>query len=132
MNIKETIWNKASGFYVGVVGAAFALVTLFVYIAMDSMYFTWLVALGLMLGIVVFGVSALLKFRIGIVISYLCYMFALYHFLVLEVDYRMDVLVDPAQGFMALDAIFLVACAFFLAAIIVTIVSSCMKQDKNQ
>lgn len=44
MNIKQIMQNKRSGFYVGAAGALLALVTLFIYLAMNSMYFTgWVV-----------------------------------------------------------------------------------------
>ena len=54
---------------------------------------------------------------------------AFYHFLVLEVDYRMDILVDT--GFKGLDVIFIVAVVFFLLSIAAGIVGSCMKQEKE-
>lgn len=124
--------NKGSGFYVGLAGALLALITLFVYIGMNSDYFTWLVVLGLVAGIAAFLVAEVLRQPIGIVLSYVCYLFAFYHFLVLEVEFRMDTIVDPAQGVGALDAIFFIAVAFFLLSVITTIVSSCMKQEKTE
>lgn len=132
MNIKTIIQNKRPGFYVGAAGALLALVTLFIYISMNSMYFSGWVVAGLVVGIVVFILAALFRLRFLYILSYAGYMFALYHFLVLEVEYRMDVLVDPQQGFFALDGIFYVACIAFLACIVVTIVASCMKQDKDE
>lgn len=132
MNIKTIMQNKRPGFYVGAAGALLALVTLFIYISMNSMYFSGWVVAGLVVGIVVFILAALFRLRFLYILSYAGYMFALYHFLVLEVEYRMDVLVDPQQGFFALDGIFYVACIAFLACIVVTIVASCMKQDKDE
>lgn len=132
MNIKQIMQNKCPGFYVGAAGALLALVTLFIYIGMNSMYFTGWVVAGLIVGIVAFAVAALLRLRFLYILSYGGYLFALYHFLVLEVEYRMDILVDPAQGFLALDGIFYAACIFFLACIIVTVVASCLKQDKDE
>lgn len=128
MNVKEIISKKSSGFYVGAVSSVLALVTLFVYIGMNSMYFTGLVVAGLVVGIVAFVVAAVLRIKILNFVSYFSYMFALYHFLVLEINYRMDILVDT--GFAGLDAIFIVAVIMFMAAIVTGIVSSCMKQEK--
>lgn len=128
MNLKEIISKKSSGFYVGATSAALALVTLFVYIGMDSMYFTALVVSGLVVGIAAFVASAVIGNKILNFISYFSYMFALYHFLVLEIDYRMDILVDT--GVAGLDAIFIVAVVMFILAIVTGIVSSCMKQEK--
>lgn len=132
MNIKQIIQNKRPGFYIGAAGALLALVTLFIYIAMDSMFFTPLVVLGLIGGIVFFLLAAFFRVRAGYMLSCACYMFAMYHFLVLEVEYRMDVLVDPAQGLFALDGIFYAAVVMFFACIIVTLVASCLKQEKEK
>lgn len=128
MNVKEIISKKSSGFYVGAVSAVLALVTLFIYIGMDSMYFTGLVVAGLAVGIAAFVLSAIFSNRIMTFISYFAYMFALYHFLVLEINYRMDILVDT--GLAGLDAIFIVAVVMFIVTIVTAIVSSCMKQEK--
>lgn len=128
--IGEKIRNKAVGFYVGAAGAVMALVTMFVYIGMDSMFFTPLVILGLIFGILVFLASEWFDVRVGQVLSYVCYMFALYHFLVLEITYRMDAII--IDGLMGLDAIFVVATLFFLIGIVATIVGSCMKQNKSE
>ena len=92
MNIKQIMQNKRSGFYVGAAGALLALVTLFIYLAMNSMYFTGWVVAGLIAGIVVFALAALFRLRFLYILSYACYMFAFYHFLVLEVEFRMDIL----------------------------------------
>lgn len=132
MNIKQIMQNKRSGFYVGAAGALLALVTLFIYLAMNSMYFTGWVVAGLIAGIVVFALAALFRLRFLYILSYACYMFAFYHFLVLEVEFRMDILVDPQQGFFALDGIFFAAVITFIACIAVTIVASCMKQEKTE
>lgn len=132
MNIKQIMQNKRSGFYVGAAGALLALVTLFIYLAMNSMYFTGWVVAGLIAGIVVFALAALFRLRFLYILSYACYMFAFYHFLVLEVEFRMDILVDPQQGFLALDGIFFAAVIAFIACIAVTIVASCMKQEKTE
>lgn len=129
MNIKQNISNKSIGFFVGLTGAVLALVTLFVYIGMGSMYFSALVVLGLVLGILIFAVSELFNIRVVQILSYICYLFALYHFLVLEIDCRMDALVVYGLG--GLDGMFVAAVVFFLLAIIVSIVSSCMKQQKD-
>lgn len=128
MNFKELISKKSSGFYVGAASAVLALVTLFVYIGMDSMYFTGFVVSGLAVGIAAFVASAVIGNKILNFVSYFSYMFALYHFLVLEIDYRMDILVDT--GVAGLDAIFVVAVIMFILAIVTGIVSSCMKQEK--
>lgn len=130
MDIKGIIRNKAPGFYVGAAGAVTALIALFVYIGMGSMYFSALVVVGILVGIVVFALSALFNIRIGLVLSYVCYMFGLYHFLTLEINYRMDSLIVYGLG--GLDAIFVVATVFFLIAIIASIVGSCMKQNKDE
>ena len=130
MNIKEIIGNKAPGFYVGAAGAVTALIALFVYIGMGSMYFSALVVVGIFAGIVIFAVSALFNVRIGLVLSYVCYMFGLYHFLALEINYRMDSLIVYGLG--GLDAIFVVATVFYIIAIVAAIVGSCMKQTKNE
>ena len=132
MNIKQIMQNQRSGFYVGAAGALLALVTLFIYLAMNSMYFTGWVVAGLIAGIVVFALAALFRLRFLYILSYACYMFAFYHFLVLEVEFRMDILVDPQQGFFALDGIFFAAVIAFIACIAVTIVASCMKQEKTE
>ncbi len=132
MNIKAIMQNKRPGFYVGAAGALLALVTLFIYLSMNSMYFTGWVVAGLSVGIVAFIFAALFRLRFLYILSYASYMFALYRFLILEVEYRMDVLVDPQQGFFALDGIFYVACVAFLACIIVTVAASCMKQEKDE
>ena len=107
-----------------------ALITLFVYIGMGSMYFSALVVVGILAGIVVFGVSALFNIRIGLVLSYVCYMFGLYHFLALEINYRMDSLIVYGLG--GLDAIFVVAAVFYMIAIVAAIVGSCMKQTRTE
>ena len=99
---------------------------------MNSMYFTGWVVAGLIAGIVVFALAALFRLRFLYILSYACYMFAFYHFLVLEVEFRMDILVDPQQGFFALDGIFFAAVIAFIACIAVTIVASCMKQEKTE
>lgn len=129
MNIKEMLQKKDKGFYVGLAGVVLALITLIIYLAMDSMYFTPLVVVGLLVGIAVFFVGAFLNNAFVTAISYVCYLFALYHFLVLEVNYRMDILVDT--GVKGLDAIFIVAVVFFLLTIAAGIVGSCMKQEKE-
>lgn len=131
INLKETFSNKRSGFYVGAAGALLALVSMFIYIGMNSRYFTGWVIAGLILGIAVFAVAAIFRLRVLYVLSYACYMFAFYHFLTQEVELRMDTIVDPLQGLFALDGIFYAAVVFFLACIIVTVVASCMKQDKD-
>ncbi|MBO4989178.1 MAG: hypothetical protein J6D37_02480 [Clostridia bacterium] len=130
-NFKDVLQNKRSGFYVGAAGALLALVTMFIYISMNSKFFSGLVVLGLILGIVAFAVAGLFNLNFLYVLSYASYMFAFYHFMVLEVEQRMDVLVDPGQGFFSLDALFYVATILFLACIIVTLVASCMKQEKE-
>ncbi len=130
MNIGEIIRNKAPGFYVGAAGAVMALVTLFVYIGMGSMYFSALVVVGILAGIVIFGASALFNIRVGLVLSYVCYMFGLYHFLALEINYRMDSLIVYGLG--GLDAIFVVATIFYIVSIVATIVASCMRQTKTE
>ena len=130
-NMKETLVNKRSGFYVGAAGALLALVALFLYLNMNSAYFTGLIIAGLVLGIVVFAIAALSRMRILYVLSYAGYMFAFYHFLTLEIELRMDTIVDPMQGFWGLDGIFYVTCLAFLACILVTIVASCMKQETD-
>lgn len=128
MNMKK----KGPGFYVGAVGALFAVVTVIIYFAMNSMFFTpWVVA-GLIIGIAGFVLQHILNLKFLYVLSYGGYMFAFYHFLVLEVEYRMDTLVDPLQGFLALDGIFYVICLTFLICIIATIVASCMKQNSSK
>lgn len=128
-NMKETLVNKRHGFYVGVAGALLALVGMFLYLNMKSAHFTGWVIAGLILGIVVFAVAAVSRIRILYVLSYACYMFAFYHFLTLEIELRMDTIVDPMQGFWKLDGIFYAACVAFLACILVTIVASCLKQE---
>lgn len=128
-NMKEFFDHKAVGFYVGAVGCVLALVTLFVYIGMNSMYFTGWVVTGLVVGMLLFVAASLFRISLLNVVSYFAYMFALYQFLVLEIDYRMDILVDTGIG--GLDAIFIVAVIMFLAAIITSIVSTCMKQEKE-
>ncbi|MBO4989174.1 MAG: hypothetical protein J6D37_02460 [Clostridia bacterium] len=129
MNIKEMLQKKDKGFYVGLASVVLALITLIIYLAMDSMYFTPLVVVGLLVGIAVFFVGAFLNNTFVTAVSYVCYQFALYHFLVLEVNYRMDILVDT--GVKGLDAIFIVAVVFFLLSIVAGIVGSCMKQEKE-
>ena len=129
MNAKELIHNKTAGFYVGAASCVLALITLFIYIGMGSMFFSGLVVAGLLVGIAAFVAASVFNFRIGVIFSYVCYIFAMYHFMVLEIDYRMDVLVDAGVG--GLDGIFVVACVFILLTIITGIVSSCMKQQKT-
>ena len=127
MDIKGIIRNKAPGFYVGAAGAVTALIALFVYIGMGSMYFSALVVVGILVGIVVFALSALFNIRIGLVLSYVCYMFGLYHFLTLEINYRMDALIVYGLG--GLDV---VAAVFYMIAIVAAIVGSCMKQTRTE
>lgn len=132
MDLKETFSNKSYGFYVGVAGALLALVTMFIYIGMNSRSFTdWVIA-GLLFGVVVFAVGAIFRLRVLNVLSYACYMFAFYHFFIQEVELRMDTIVDPMQGILGLDGIFYAACVFFIACIVVSIVASCLKQDKAE
>ena len=131
-NLKETFVNKRPGFYVGVAGTLLALVTMFLYIGMNSNYFTGWVIAGLAFGIVMFAVAAVFRMRALYVLSYAGYLFAFYHFLTLEIELRMDTIVDPMQGFWGLDGIFYVTCIAFLASILVTIVASCLKQDKEE
>ena len=132
MNIKQTMQNKAAGFYVGVAGALLALISLFLYVGMNSANFTGWVVAGLIVGIVAFVVAALFRLRILYVLSYACYLVAFYFFFTQEVELRMDTIVDPLQGFFGLDGLFYVASLFFLACVIVTIVASCMKQEKDE
>ncbi len=132
INIKQFFADKRPGFYVGVAGALLALIALFIYIGMNSAYFTGWVVAGLILGIVAFVLSAIFRLRILHVLSYACYMFAFYHFFVQEVELRMDTIVDPMQGFWKLDGVFYVGCIFFIACIIVTIVASCLSQNKAE
>ncbi len=132
MNIKQTMQNKTAGFYVGVAGALLALISLFLYVGMNSANFTGWVVAGLIVGIVAFVVAALFRLRILYVLSYACYLVAFYFFFTQEVELRMDTIVDPLQGFFGLDGLFYVASLFFLACVIVTIVASCMKQEKDE
>ena len=132
MNIKQTMQNKTAGFYVGVAGALLALISLFLYVGMNSANFTGWVVAGLIVGIVAFVVAALFRLRILYVLSYACYLVAFYFFVTQEVELRMDTIVDPLQGFFGLDGLFYVASLFFLACVIVTIVPPCMKQEKDE
>ena len=57
-------------------------------------------------------------------------LFGLYHFLALEINYRMDSLIVYGLG--GLDAIFVVATIFYIVSIVATIVASCMRQTKTE
>lgn len=129
--ILTTLKNKTYGFYVGVASALLALVTLIIYCAMGSVFFSGWVVAGLVVGIVAFIAAALLRIDQLYILSYVCYMFALYHFCVLEIELRMDMIVDPATGPLALDGMFYAAVVFFILTVVTTIVASCLKQDKG-
>jgi uncharacterized membrane protein YvlD (DUF360 family) len=129
INIKEKFLNKASGFYVGLASCVLALITMFIYIGMDSAYFNGWVITGFVLGIVLFFVAELFDITLLQIAGYIMYMVGLYHFLVLEITLRLDAVI--VYGIGGLEAIFIVALIFFLATIITAIVSSCMKQNKS-
>lgn len=119
-NLKNT-WETKIGMFSCV--AAFA--TMILYIAMQSIYFTPVILGLLLLGIAVHIGAVILNFQVGQIFSYICYLIALYRFLIIEIDLRMDIIVDTGVG--TLDRIFFVECTLFFITIITAVISSCRK-----
>jgi uncharacterized membrane protein YvlD (DUF360 family) len=127
--VKAFFNKKSVGFYVGLAAAVLALVTMFIYIGMQSRYFTGWVIVFILLGIVLFVASSILGSKIGLILAYFCYMAGLYMFVIPEVNLRLDTII--AEGMGAVDGIFYATLVFFILTIVSAIVGSCLKQDKE-
>lgn len=129
--ILNKLKTKTYGFYVGVASVVLGLLALFCYLGMGRSDFTGWVVAGLLVGVVAGIVTLVLNIDLIYVASYVCYVFAFYHFAVKEVELRMDDLVVADIGVWRLDGMFYVVTIFLLCAIITAIVASCLKQEKT-
>ncbi|MBR1812712.1 MAG: hypothetical protein IJ773_02690 [Lachnospiraceae bacterium] len=119
------ITKNGSASFVGLFSCLAAVAAVIVYAAMKSMYFTPVVVICLLLGVALYVFCAVADLKWGFLLPVFLYLVAFYHFLILEVEYRMDTIVDTGVG--SLDGIFFVAVAMFLIAAISGVISAVMQ-----